>query len=232
MSRSRTRIKIDAAHAHPALTIRQRCFYLFCALLLLLVTVPLLEDSANGRIALNVISLLILLSGAGAIGHSGGALVISLLLATPAVGFQVLGFASDAQGFVILSQSFAAAFYFITVSYLLMHVLRREVLTMDKLYGAAAAYLMVGVLWAYLYSILLSFHPGALTLNGAPVNELTASTMLFFSFATLTSASSDVFAALPAARMLCAFEMIIGVLFITVLIARLAGSYEPNQRPR
>ena len=221
---------IESVHETLALTVRQRCFYLFCALLLLLVTVPLLEDSPNGRIALNAISLLILLCGAGAIGRSGGALMISLLLAAPAAGFQILGYTYDAPNLNILSQAFAAAFYFITVSYLLLHVLRREVLTMDKLYGAAAAYLMLGVLWAYFYNILLYFHPGALTMNGAPVNAVLPSTMLFFSLATLTSASSDVFPTHPAARMLCAFEMITGVLFIAVLIARLAGSYPPQER--
>jgi hypothetical protein len=111
-----------------------------------------------------------------------------------------------------------------------MYALRREVLTVDKLYGAAAVYLMLGVLWAYFYNILLYFHPGALTMSGAPVSAILPSTMLFFSIATLTSASSDVFPAHPAARMLCAFEMLTGVLFIAVLIARLAGSYPSHER--
>jgi len=33
----------------------------------------------------------------------------------------------------------------------------------------------------------------------------------------------------PVARMLCSLEMITGVLFIAVLIARLAGSYPPRE---
>jgi hypothetical protein len=40
----------------------------------------------------------------------------------------------------------------------------------------------------------------------------------------------DVFPAHPIARTLCMFEMIIGVLFIAVLIARLVGSYPVRQR--
>src|SRR5258705_11907795 len=104
---------------------------------------------------------------------------------------------------------------------------------MDKLYGAAAVYLMLGVLWAYFYNILLYFHPGALTVSGTPVSALLPSSLLYFSLVTLTATGmSDIMPAHPSARMLCAFEMITGVLFIAVLIARLAGSYPPHERFR
>jgi hypothetical protein len=215
------------------LTLQQRCFYLFCALLLVLMSVPFLEDTARGRMVLNVINLTVLLAGAGAIGRGAGARVFSLLLALPAAGFQVLGIVTDGPALVILSQAFAAAFYFATVSYLLTHALRRDVLSMDKLYGAASAFLMLGFLWGYFYSILLWFHPGALAMNGAAVSALPPSTMLYFSFVTLTATGmSDILPVHPVARMLCTFEMIAGVLFIAVLIARLAGGYPPQERAR
>jgi hypothetical protein len=224
--------KIDAVRATVMLTVRQRCFYLFCALMLLIVAVPLYEDPPGGRIALNIMSLLILLSGASAIGRGGGSFVISLLLAAPAAIFQILGYASEGARFLILSQAFAVAFYFITVTYLLLYAMRRDVLTMDKLYGAAAGYLMMGVMWAYLYDLLLWVHPGALTINGEPLISAEPSTMLYFSFATLTATGmSDILPVAPFARILCVFEMVTGVLFIAMLIARLAGQYPPDKRP-
>jgi hypothetical protein len=229
----RARGRIDAARATVLLTVRQRCFYLFCALVLMIVAVPLYEESTAGRIALNVMSLLILLSGASAIGRGGGAFVISLLLAAPAAVFQLLGYSSADHRYLILSQAFAAAFYFITVTYLLLYALRRDVLTMDKLYGAAAGYLMMGVMWAYFYNLLLWSHPGALTINGEPLIATEPSTILYFSFATLTATGmSDILPVAPVARILCVFEMVIGVLFIAVLIARLAGSYPPQEDAR
>ena len=222
--------QVGAARATIALTVRQRCFYLFCALVLLIIAVPLYEDSAAGRIALNILSLLILLSGASVIGRGGGSFVISLLLAAPAGIFQVLGYASGDARYVILSQAFAAGFYFITVSYLLLYALRPEVLTMDKLYGAAAGYLMMGVMWAYFYSLLLWIHPGALTINGEPLIATEPSTILYFSFVTLTATGmSDILPVAALARILCMFEMVTGVLFIAVLIARLATQYPPRK---
>jgi hypothetical protein len=225
--------KIAPAVEILGLTVRQRCFYLFCALVLLIIAVPLYEESAAGRVALNAMSLLILLSGASAIGRGGGAFVISLLLAAPAAAFQVLGYAAADYRYLILSQAFAAGFYFITVSYLLLYALRREVLTMDKLYGAAAGYLMLGVMWGYFYNLLLWFHPGALTMNGEPLISAELSTILYFSFVTLTATGmSDILPVAPVARILCVFEMVIGVLFIAVLIARLAGSYPQEDSAR
>jgi len=210
--------------------VRQRCFYLFCALLCFLMAVPFLEGTPRGRIVLNLISMLILLSGATAIGRGVGSFIVALLLALAAAGFQLLAFATEIRHWLVLSHAFAAAFYFVTVSYLLMYALRREVLSMDKLYGAAAAYLMVGVLWAYFYNILLHFDAAALAINGEAMGGAPPSSMLYFSYVTLTSTGmSDILPVHPVARMLCTFEMIVGVLFIAVLIARLAGTYPPEK---
>ncbi|HEX6689532.1 MAG TPA: voltage-gated potassium channel, partial [Burkholderiales bacterium] len=147
------------------LTLHQRCFYLFCALLLVLMSVPFLEGSPRGRIVLVCLNLTVLIAGAAAIGRGAGALLIGLLLAVPAAICMVVGQIYDARGWVILSNAFSAAFYFVTISYLASYALRRDVLTMDKLYGAAAGDLMLGALWGYFYFILLWFHPGALVLN-------------------------------------------------------------------
>lgn len=222
--------RLEAARDTVVVTIRQRCFWLFAALLLLIVSVPFLEETPAGRVVLNVTSLLVLVAGAGAISRSAGSIVITLLLAVPTAVFLLLSLRSGETHARVLSQAFGTAFYFAVTSYLLSYTLRRDVMTVDKLYGAAAAFLLLGVLWSYLYAILLAFYPGALLQNGAPMTSAAPSTMLFFSFTTLTAAGlSDILPALPLARMLCSLEMITGVLFIAVLIARLAGSYPPRE---
>ena len=220
-----------AARDTLIVTMRQRCFWLFALLLLLLVSVPFLEASPVGRVVLNVTSLLTLIAGAAAITQRAGATLISLLLAVPTALFLFLAVIYDQPEFRLWSQAFAAAFYFAVTSYLLSYTLRRDVMTMDKLYGAAAAFLLLGVLWGFLYLILLATYPGALSLNGVPMTSAPPSTILYFSFVTLTATGmSDIMPAHPVARMMCSLEMITGVLFIAVLIARLAGSYPPPER--
>jgi len=232
VDRGRKEIASSVRDARDTLkvTLRQRCFYLFCALLVLLMAVPFLEGTPQGRIVFTAMHMSVLIAGIAAVGRSAGGVLIGVLLGVPAAAFMAMGQLSDARELVILSNAFAAAFYFVNVSYLMSYAMRRDVLTMDKLYGAAAAFLMLGVLWGYFYFILMWFHPGALTLGGEPVSRMPPSTMLFFSFVTLTSTGmSDVMPAHPLARMLCVFEMITGVMFLAVLIARLAGTYPPRE---
>jgi len=212
-------------------TVRQRCFWLFAALLLLFVSIPFLEATPGGRVALNIGTLLVLIAGATAVSGGGGSTVITTLLAVPTALFLILSVVYGQSQFQILSQAFGAAFFFAVTSYLLSYTFRRDVLTMDKLYGAASTFLLLGILWLYLYWILLAFYPGALAINGQPIGNAPPSTLIFFSYATLTAAGmSDVMPVHPVARILCAMEMITGVLYLAVLIARLAGSYPPRER--
>jgi hypothetical protein len=221
---------IEAARNNLRETVRQRCFWLFAALLLLLISVPFVEDMPNGHVTLAVYTLLVVSAGAGVVGRGGGAL-ISTLLALPTAGFLFLARVYELPGVLLTAQLFGAAFFFVVTAYLILYVFRRDVLTMDKLYGAAAAYLLLGVMWTYFYWILLIVSPGALTLGGEPMINAAPSTMLYFSFVTLTATGmSDIMPVDPVARMICALEMIIGVLYIALLIARLAGSYSPRDR--
>ena len=222
---------ISYARELIAETCRQRCFWLFAALLLLFVSMPFLETTPAGRIGLNIATLLVLIVAVMVVSRGGGPTLIATLLAAPTAAFLFLALFYDQPQFRILSQVFGAAFFFIVTTYLLSYTFRREVLTMDKLYGAATAFLLLGILWMYLYWILLAFYPGALALNGQPISNAAPSTLIYFSYVTLTATGmSDVMPMHPVARILCAMEMITGVLFIAVLIARLAGTYPPQQR--
>jgi hypothetical protein len=209
----------------------QRCVYLFAALLLLLVMVPFLEHLPWGRVILNTISVFILFAAAVAVSDSRVCFTLAVMLGVAAIACQVGAFLRWEPQLLLLSRGLGAAFYFLTVSYLLAYVLRREVLTLDKLYGAASVFLMLGLIWGYFYSILLYFYPGALTAGGAPVEAVSVSEILYFSFTVLTTTGfGDIVAVHPIARMLCVLEQVVGVLFIAILIARLAGTYPPVER--
>ena len=224
MALERARRKVVSVFAH-------RCVYLFGALLVLLILVPFLEDSAQGRIALNAVNVVILFAAAVAVSDSRICFAFAVILGTASIAFQVAAFVLWEPIMLFLSRGCGAAFYFMTISYLLAYVLRREVLTLDKLYGAAAAFLMLGVLWGYFYSIMLQFYPGALVAGGAPIKETIVSELIYFSFTTLTTTGyGDVTAVHPVARMLVVLEQVVGVLFIAILIARLAGTYPPVER--
>jgi hypothetical protein len=102
-------------------------------------------------------------------------------------------------------------------------------MTADKLYGAAAAYLMLGVLWGYLYAIANHLQPGSFAFGGTVASPLLGD-LLYFSLTTLTSTGfGDAVPLLRYARALCVLEQLVGALFLAILIARLAGVYPPGR---
>jgi hypothetical protein len=207
----------------------QRCFYLFVVLLALIAVVPFVEPTAKGRMLVGLINVFVVIATVAAVGRSVLSFVIVLLLAVPAISFQYLGVVGDDPEALAHAWEFAAALYAATILYLLRYVFQPDVMTADKLYGAAAGYLMIGVLWACLYAIVDHHYPGSFTMGGQPATMLMTD-LLYFSFTVLTSTGfGDVVPVLRQARAICVIEQLIGALFLAILIARLAGVYPPRR---
>ena len=144
----------------------------------------------------------------------------------------MLAFASDEPRYLPIAWMFAAAFYAVTVCYLLQYVFRPTILDIDKLYGCAAVYLMLAVLWAYLYAIAQHFSPGAFTVGGT-ARDLSIADLFHYSFTVQTTTGfGDIVPVLAAARSLTMLQQVVGVLYIAILIARLAGVYSPDREQR
>ncbi|MGH8710324.1 MAG: ion channel [Burkholderiales bacterium] len=212
-------------HARLAQMLRQRCFLLFLALLALLVAIPFLSETVHGRGVIGFLNLIILVTAVAAVGRSRLSFVIAILLGLPTLAFQILALQSGLPGHFALSWGFGAAFYAFTLAHLLHYVLRRDMMTADKLYGAVAAYIMVAILWAFLHGVLQYFYPGAYAFHGLP-KTLNMAELIFFSFTALTTAGfGDITPVLIQSRFLTILEMVTGVMYVAILIARLTGVY-------
>jgi len=221
---------IGSARAALGRVFFERCFYLFAALLVFVAFAPLVEDTYPGRVVLNTIGLLIVVSAVATVGPSRVSFVISLLLAVPTLVFQWLALTSGQSNMLLWSWAFGAGLYAATLIYLVGYVFRRDVMTGDKLWGAAAAYLMIGVLWAYLYGIIEYYYPGSFT-SGGEIARFTLSELIYFSFSVLSSSGfGDMAPNSNQARSLCVVEQVVGALFVAILIARLSGVYPPRER--
>ena len=203
----------------------QRCFFLFLALLALLVVLPFLSETTYGPVILFLINISILLTAVAAMGRSRLMFVIAVILALPAMVFRFLALESGLPGHLVLTWGFNAVFYVFILARLLHYVLRRDFMTSDKLYGAVAAYILVAVLWAYLHGVTQYFYPGAYAFGGTP-KALDMPELIYFSFTTLATVGyGDITPALIQSRYLTVLEMVVGVMFVAILIARLTGVY-------
>jgi len=210
----------------------QRCFYLFAALLVMVAAAPLIEPTPTGKLATNVVQLFIIVAAVAAVGRSVLSFVIALLLAAPTLSFQWLSLYGGFPEAVVLALGFGTALYVVTLVYLLQYVFRRDVMTADKLYGAAAAYLMLGIVWAFGYAFINLYYPHSFAVGGAAA-ELAMPEFIYFSFTVLTSTGfGDLTPLSRQARSLCIVEQLIGALFVAILIARLAGVYPASTHGR
>jgi hypothetical protein len=227
--RQRPRMAIDTTREALSRNFYQRCFWLFLVLIVLIAAVSFVPANDQGRLFVNGVNMFLLIATVAAVGRTTLSFVIALLLAIPAVGFQYLGLWHDSDWELAESWMFSAALYFITTAYLLRYVFQPRIMTPDKLFGAAAAYLMIGVLWAYVYAIVGFFYPQSYMIVGQP-GRLVYADALYLSITVLTSTGfGDVTPLTRQARGVCMVEQISGALFVAILIARLAGVYPPRE---
>jgi hypothetical protein len=207
----------------------QRCFWLFGVLVVLIGAVSFVPPSDSGRLVLNVVNMFLVIATVAAVGRTTPPFVMALALAIPAMWYQYLGLWHDDDRSLAVSWMFSAVLYFITVIYLLRYVFQPRIMTPDKLFGAAAAYLLIGVLWAYVYASIGFFYPQSYMIVGQP-GRLVYADALYFSVTVLTSTGfGDITPLTRPARGMCMVEQITGSLFVAILIARLAGVYPPRE---
>ena len=154
-------------------------------------------------------------------------LKIAASLVTPAVLGELAFFffeTKETHWFAVLS---VGAF----LSYVVIVVYRQSVfakckMTADRVAGAVAVYLLVGLLWALIYGIISATDPGAFKgIESFDLGESGAQQdFIYFSFVTLTTLGyGDMSPVAPAAKTLAWFEAVFGQLYLGVTIARLVS---------
>jgi hypothetical protein len=208
----------------------QRCFYLFIVLLAFDTVVPFVPLGAHGKFVVSLLNSLVIVSAVAAVGRTVLSFVMVSLLAIGTLVFYWWSLNFDDAEHLVRAWGFSAALDLATVAYLLVYVFRPEVMTADKLLGAAAAYLMIGSFFATVYALTNYYYPGSFVGLG-DASSANLSDFLYFSYTVLTSTGfGDIVPKTRQARAVCSLEQLIGALYVAILIARLAGVYPPMPR--
>ena len=148
----------------------------------------------------------------------GSALVGALVIAVPATGVQGA------------ANTWKAAVLAIAVVLIVSRVLAQPTVTVQSIYGALSAYMIIGLMFAACYGALDKFIPGSFFANNAPGN---LQTFQYFSFTTLTTLGyGDFTAAQSGGRAVAVLEAIIGQVFLATLVARLVSAFRAPRRSR
>ena len=120
---------------------------------------------------------------------------------------------------------------------LIRTLLEHQTVQRNTLYGAACAYLLIGLAFTALHIVLEHVHPPALVADVTRLGraDLAWADVVFFSFMTLTTVGyGDITPVSPEARLVALCEAVTGVFFLAFLVARLVALYradEPGQPP-
>ena len=154
-------------------------------------------------------------------------LKIAALLVTPAILGELLFFfleTRETHWFSVISVG-------VFLGYVAFVVYKTSVfskgrMTPDRVAGAIAVYLLLGLLWALVYGMVSSTDPDAFTgLASFSLEESGAQQdFIYFSFVTLTTLGyGDMSPVSPFAKTLAWFEAVFGQLYLAVTIARLVS---------
>lgn len=209
---------------------------LLVALLLYVLLHPLVLGGALARIAGGIIVMVILVAGTMAASRSRSLRLIGIALAILTSCLQLAWFLTgDRPAEAAVMASFAI-FCFYTAGVILKHVLSFGPLYADRVHAALSVYILLAFGWAGAYAMIEIVSPGAFSIphvagmspdQGAPL----LADMMHLSIATLTSTGfGDITPVAPFARSLSQLEQLTGVFYIAVLISRLIGLYQMQER--
>jgi hypothetical protein len=203
------------------------------ALLLLLVTAPLIEDLDYGILIETVIITLVMFSALLAIGGRRSTLVLGSVLVLPALAGKWVNYYRPDLAPPEIFLGAAILFTGYVVLHLFTFILRAPRVNVEILCTAVANYLMLGLLWSFGYLLLSSVNPDAFVVNygAASGHMLKGENSIYFSFATLcTVGYGDIVPVSSVARMLAILEAVVGMFYMTMLIARLVALYSSETR--
>jgi hypothetical protein len=204
----------------------QRCFYLFVVLLALIGVSPFLEG-ARGTYLLAGLNAFIVLAAAAALGRTALSFLLVFCLVGAAVGLRFASVERGAEALFNWALVLHAFVYVTVLALLLRYVFGPEVMDGDRLWGAASAYLMIGILWCFVYALIELEKNQTFYVRGQAA-KLQLIDLLYFSFSTITTIGfGDIVPATRGAQLAAVFEGIVGTLFLSVLIAKLVGVYPP-----
>ena len=201
--------------------------WLLLALLVFLIGVPTADDlaivSRPGVRALAFSCLLVI--GIWSLRGSGRPFSVGIALMIAGIVLNVL--AVNLSSPVYLYASFAALFGFllIAISFTLKQIAMETDISPNRLVGAICVYLLLGLIWAFAYTMLEMISPGSFGGFTPLQGRGWDSEWVYFSFVTMTTLGyGDILPISATARVLAYMQAVFGQLYVAILVAGLVSA--------
>ena len=211
---------------------------LLCALMILVFASPIADvvrKKSPGLFSQLLVLIcldIMLLSALFAISRSRRQLITAALLSVPGLILQIVDtFYATAQirgcGYL-----FTIVFLGYVIVLIIKALFRQRTVNANIICASLCAYLLIGLLWAFIYSLIEIFLPGSFSISDAHldvsrdlnVTGAQSGFAIYYSLITLSTLGyGDVIAVNPISRAFAYSEAVIGQIYLAVLVARLVG---------
>lgn len=202
------------------------------ALVLMIVSMPLLDDLRHGVLVQTVLLTVVMLSALPVVGASRRILIPACILVVPAVVSRWANFYLPDLMAAEIHLTAAILFISFIIVRLLRFVLRAPKVNTEVLCAAVSNYLLLGLLWMFAYALTETVTPGAFafTAEAAANHSMDGFNALYFSFVTLgTVGYGDIVPVSQVARMLAFTEAVTGLFYMAMIVARLVALYSSEK---
>jgi hypothetical protein len=209
----------------------------FLGLLLCMVSVlviaPFFQDWPQARIILNLFFTFVLLfSLVPFFKKTRQSLSIAVILAVPAllVNWGTILSPEFWEFFPGIENLFSIIFFGYILVVLFIGILRAREITANLIFASVCIYLLIGLEWAFVYSLLEHLTPGSFEGNLTGFSDASQRGdwlflhFLYYSYTTLTTLGyGDIAPRTSPAQMISSLEAITGQFYLAILVARLIG---------
>jgi len=193
--------------------------------LLMFVAWPLSEIGVLHRPLLGMLMLIVVLASLFAVGVAGRLAPVILTLGLVVFCLQATMLIRPFAPIAVLNDLMAGIPVLLLCGLLLKGAMGPGCVTMNRIIGATAVYLLFGLFFALMFDFLERLAPGAFNMGPQPTQLTPAGARFFYlSIITLTSVGfGDMAPVHPFARSLVMLEGVLGQIYTSVLLARLVS---------
>lgn len=185
---------------------------------------PFFHTAAFGNSLFRLLGVIVFTASIYPVLGRGRITLIAWLLGVPAILISSINLTGHLLYLHTLALGLGAVFLAFMTSFFLWTIVSDPSVTADTLAGAVSAFLLIGITFGIIYTLIEQLVPGSFRDTVEPAKQLTQSELTFFSFMTLTTVGyGDVVPWQPHARAFTILESVIGIMYPAVLVARLVG---------
>ena len=181
--------------------------------------------------------LIVILTGVLAVSRDRKLRWITFILAGGTLGISWWSELAESRSLFILSDAGFALFFAYVAGIIIYDLGKTDGVTVDTIIGAVCAYLIIGAVFGFLYSLTELLIPGSFSASSptgaeySPLRHRDYANLIYYSFVTLSSVGfGDIVPVSRMARLLTWTESVFGQFYMAILVARLVALQLSSRR--